>query len=89
MLREATDIVGEKPAIESQETSQDTPETTPEILQEVDTEVEDNQKEAVALKTEEGIMKMIEIGRLWQGQVLKGSPGVPRSWGVSCRRPHG
>ena len=64
MLKEATDIVGEKPAIESQETSQDTTETIPETPQEADIEAEDNQKEAVALKTEEGIMKMIEIGRL-------------------------
>ena len=64
MLREATDIVGEKPAIESQETSLDTTETIPETPQEADIEAEDSQKEAVALKTEEDTMKKIETRNL-------------------------
>ena len=64
MLKEATDIVGEKTGVELQETNPDTTEIIPEKPQEADTEAEDSQKEAVALKIEGDIMKKIETGNL-------------------------
>ena len=52
---------------------------------------EDRGKEATALEVveeEEEDMKTGEV-MLAMGQKLKKSPRDPRSWGVSCRRPHG